>query len=89
MQLLERAVAAAMPGVGIDTVAAEALVGYADGDGRRLINLIEQLATAVTEAKKTVVDLAFVEDTIARSLRRFDKGGEAFYDQISALHKSV
>ena len=89
MQLLERAVAAAMPGVGIDTVAAEALVGYADGDGRRLINLIEQLATAVTEAKKTVVDLAFVEDTIARSLRRFDKGGEAFYDQISALHKAV
>ena len=36
-----------------------------------------------------VVDLAFVEQTIARSLRRFDKGGEAFYDQISALHKSV
>jgi putative ATPase len=89
MQLLERAVAAAMPSVTIDTVAAEALVGYADGDGRRLINLVEQLATAVTEAKKTAIDLAFVEDTIARSLRRFDKGGEAFYDQISALHKAV
>ncbi|HKP65679.1 MAG TPA: replication-associated recombination protein A [Casimicrobiaceae bacterium] len=89
MQLLERAVAAAMPSVKIDAVAAEALVGYADGDGRRLINLIEQLATAVTEAKKTTVELAFVEDTIARSLRRFDKGGEAFYDQISALHKAV
>src|SRR5690349_18765569 len=80
IQLLERAVAAAMPSVTIDTVAAEALVGYADGDGRRLINLVEQLATAVTEAKKTAIDLAFVEDTIARSLRRFDKGGEAFYD---------
>jgi putative ATPase len=89
MELLERAVAAAMPSVTIDTVAAEALVGYADGDGRRLINLVEQLATAVTEAKKTAIDLAFVEDTIARSLRRFDKGGEAFYDQISALHKAV
>ena len=89
MQLLERAVAAAMPSVTFDTVAAEALVGYADGDGRRLINLVEQLATAVTEAKKTAIDLAFVEDTIARSLRRFDKGGEAFYDQISALHKAV
>src|SRR5689334_3737067 len=89
MQLLERAVAAAVPSVTFDTVAAEALVGYADGDGRRLINLVEQLATAVTEAKKTAIDLAFVEDTIARSLRRFDKGGEAFYDQISALHKAV
>ena len=41
------------------------------------------------EAKRDDVDLAFVEATIARSLRRFDKGGEAFYDQISALHKSV
>ena len=39
--------------------------------------------------KRATVDLAFVEATIARSLRRFDKGGEAFYDQISALHKSV
>ncbi|MBA3775550.1 MAG: recombination factor protein RarA, partial [Betaproteobacteria bacterium] len=41
------------------------------------------------EAQRTVLDLAFVEFTIARSLRQFDKGGEAFYDQISALHKSV
>ena len=89
MQLLERAAAAAMPNVKIDAIAAEALVGYADGDGRRLINLVEQLATALTEANKTAVDLAFVEETIARSLRRFDKGGEAFYDQISALHKAV
>ena len=41
------------------------------------------------KGRKTPVDVAFVEATIARSLRRFDKGGEAFYDQISALHKSV
>ena len=41
------------------------------------------------EARRDAVDLAFVEATIARSLRRFDKGGEAFYDQISALHKAV
>jgi putative ATPase len=89
LQLLERAVAAAMPGVTVDGAAADALVSYADGDGRRLINLVEQLATAVVEAKKTVVDVMFVEDAIARSLRRFDKGGDAFYDQISALHKAV
>jgi putative ATPase len=41
------------------------------------------------EAKKTTIDVPFVEDTIARSMRRFDKGGDAFYDQISALHKAV
>jgi putative ATPase len=78
-----------MPGVALAAPAREALIGYADGDGRRLINLAEQLAIAASEAGKHELDLAFVETTIARSLRLFDKGGEAFYDQISALHKSV
>ena len=50
---------------------------------------MEQLAIAASEAKLTDIDLGFIEATIARSLRRFDKGGEAFYDQISALHKAV
>jgi putative ATPase len=88
-QLLARAAHAAMPGVIVDPAAGEALVGYADGDGRRLVNLVEQLATAAGEAGKAQIDVAFVEATIARSLRRFDKGGDAFYDQISALHKAV
>ena len=88
-QLLARAAAAAMPQAVVDEAARDALIGYADGDGRRLINLVEQLATAAGEARKTKIDVAFVEDTIARSLRRFDKGGDAFYDQISALHKAV
>ena len=88
-QLLARAAKASMPGAIIDDAAADALVNYADGDGRRLINLVEQLATAATEVTKTTIDVGFVEETIARSLRRFDKGGEAFYDQISALHKAV
>ena len=87
--LLARALAAAAPGLTIDDPARDALVAYADGDGRRLINLVEQLAVAAAEAQRQGVDLEFVEATIARSLRRFDKGGEAFYDQISALHKSV
>jgi putative ATPase len=87
--LLERAHQAAMPGATFSQEARDAIVGYADGDGRRLINLVEQLATAAAEAGKRSIDLAFVEATITRSLRRFDKGGEAFYDQISALHKSV
>jgi len=88
-ELLERGANVAMPGTNIDEAARDALVSYADGDGRRLINLVEQLAVAASEARRTTIDLVFVEDTIARSLRRFDKGGEAFYDQISALHKAV
>jgi putative ATPase len=87
--LFDRARAEAMPQVTIDRVAREALIGYADGDARRLLNLLEQLATAANEAKRSALDVAFVEATIARSLRRFDKGGDAFYDQISALHKAV
>jgi putative ATPase len=51
--------------------------------------MVEQLAIAAGDASAQSVDMAFVEQTIARSLRRFDKGGEAFYDQISALHKAV
>ncbi|HEY8245326.1 MAG TPA: replication-associated recombination protein A [Casimicrobiaceae bacterium] len=88
-ELFRRAVAAAMPDVAINDVARDALIAYADGDGRRLINMVEQLAIAAGDAKRGSVDMAFVEQTIARSLRRFDKGGEAFYDQISALHKAV
>jgi putative ATPase len=87
--LLDRAIAAAMPGVTLDSGASDAVIGYSDGDGRRLINLVEQLATAASEARRTAIDLPFVEAAIARSLRRFDKGGDAFYDQISALHKAV
>ena len=88
-QLLDRALAVAAPDLALESAAREALVAYADGDGRRVINLVEYLATAAGEGRKAPVDVAFVEATIARSLRRFDKGGEAFYDQISALHKSV
>ena len=87
--LLDRALASAMPEATLASPARDAVIGYSDGDGRRLINLVEQLATAAAEAGRRDIDLAFVEATIARSLRRFDKGGDAFYDQISALHKSV
>src|SRR5262249_1517678 len=83
--LLNRALAGAMREATLAPAARDAIVGYADGDGRRLINLVEQLATAAAEAGRREIDLSFVEATIARSLRRFDKGGDAFYDQISAL----
>jgi putative ATPase len=88
-QLLERAIAAAMPEATLSASARDATVSYADGDGRRLLNLVEQLGVAAQNAGRTDIDLEFVEATITRSLRRFDKAGEAFYDQISALHKAV
>jgi len=88
-QLLDRALAAAMPEATLAATARDAIISYADGDGRRLLNLVEQLGVAAQDAGRSDIDLAFVEGTITRSMRRFDKGGEAFYDQISALHKSV
>lgn len=73
----------------ISDAARNGIVGYADGDARRLLNLIEQLADAAEETGRSTIDEAFVKQTLTQSLRRFDKGGDQFYDQISALHKSV
>lgn len=67
------------------------LIDAADGDGRRLLNFLElgsELALAKNE-DTPVIDDEVLEETLTQSLRRFDKGGEHFYDQISALHKSV
>ena len=75
-------------GIRLDENACARLVGFADGDARRLLNAVEILENALAEKGKTI-DGAFVEETLAKNLRRFDKGGEQFYDQISALHKSV
>ncbi|MDE3011616.1 MAG: replication-associated recombination protein A [Pseudomonadota bacterium] len=69
--------------------AIDLLVGYADGDARRLLNLLEQSDTAAAAAGRAVLDAAFLGEALALNVRRFDKGGEHFYDQISALHKSV
>jgi putative ATPase len=65
------------------------MIGMADGDGRRLINLVEQLAIAAAGNIGADIDTTFVETVLARAARRFDKSGDNFYDQISALHKSV
>nr|WP_275983191.1 replication-associated recombination protein A [Propionivibrio soli] len=88
-QLFERACAKALQGFAFDDEARARLIGQADGDARRLINLLEQTRTAAATAGRAHIDGAFIDNTLAQSLRRFDKGGEAFYDQISALHKSV
>ena len=63
------------------------LVAAADGDARRALNLLE-LAAGLTESGQTI-DSATIDDVVAGSLRRFDRQGDVFYDQISALHKSV
>jgi putative ATPase len=78
-----------MPALEYHEDARKLLIGYADGDARRLFNMLEQVATAGEKAQRGEIDADFVKHTIAQSLRRFDKGGDAFYDQISALHKSV
>jgi putative ATPase len=87
--LFGRARARAMPELAFDDDARDRLIGFADGDARRLLNLMEQVATAARTAGIARVTPEFVDSALSRSLRRFDKGGEAFYDQISALHKAV
>jgi putative ATPase len=72
-------------GVQANEEAKTRLIGFADGDARRLFNAIEILKNATDQT----VDGELVERVLAQNLRRFDKGGEQFYDQISALHKSV
>ncbi len=73
----------------IDAAAIDTLVGYADGDARRLLNLLEQTSTAAATAGTTHITPEFIENALTLNARRFDKGGDNFYDQISALHKSV
>lgn len=73
----------------IDTDAEQLLIDYADGDGRRFLNLIEQLDAATHARRIERVDANVVKATLTRARARFDKGGEQFYDLISALHKSV
>jgi putative ATPase len=87
--LFERARAKVLPDLRFGGEAKSLLVGYADGDARRLLNLLEQVNTAAQTTGTTEIDEPFVRDALAKSGRRFDKGGEEFYDQISALHKSV
>jgi len=87
--LLERARETALNGIMVAPGARALLLGAADGDARRLYNMLEQIGIAVAESGRAEVDEAFVREALAQRLRRFDKGGEQFYDQISALHKSV
>jgi len=87
--LLDRALERRLSGLMLTPEARALLIGYADGDGRRLLNSLEQLAIAAQTRGAGEIDEAFLRSTLAEARRLFDKGGEQFYDQISALHKSV
>ncbi len=87
-QIIARALAIqALPP--IEKTASDRLVAYADGDARRLLNTLETLAVAAQQEKLTEVTDAWLQKVLGERLRRYDKGGEQFYDTISALHKSV
>ena len=88
LQLIERAVATDHE-LSIDDEAKQLLAASADGDGRKLLNNIEIVLRAAKQKKVSVIEAALLKESLADALRRFDKGGDAFYDQISALHKSV
>lgn len=72
-----------------DEIAIVTIIGYADGDARRFLNLLEQTAISARSADITHINAAFIQEALSLNSRRFDKGGDNFYDQISALHKSV
>ncbi|MCB2006168.1 MAG: replication-associated recombination protein A [Burkholderiaceae bacterium] len=88
-QLVRRAQSTVLTELRLEPSALDTLVGHADGDARRLLNLLEQTSTAAKAAGVGTVDGPFLERALTLNARRFDKGGDNFYDQISALHKSV
>ena len=69
--------------------ALERLIAYADGDARRLLNTLETLAITAEQAQVGSITDAWLLQVLGERMRRYDKGGEQFYDTISALHKSV
>ena len=87
-EILARALAA-LDGLAAEPAASDRLVAYADGDARRLLNTLETLAVAARAEKRALITDEWLLKVLGERLRRYDKGGEQFYDTISALHKSV
>ena len=73
----------------LDSEAQKRLVAYADGDARRLLNTLETLAVSAKHEGLTEITDTWLLKVLGERMRRYDKGGEQFYDTISALHKSV
>ena len=88
-KLLNEAVSRFYPGLGFDENAKKILIESADGDARRFLNLVEIIADLARGKGISLVGGELVRRSLPQTLRRFDKGGDNFYDLISALHKSV
>ena len=73
----------------LDDAALQRLLAYADGDARRLLNTLETLSVAATREQRATIEDDWLLKVLGERMRRYDKGGEQFYDTISALHKSV
>lgn len=87
-QIVDKALAlGAVPA--LESSAVDRLVAYSDGDARRLLNTLETLAVAAKQEKREEITDAWLLTVLGQQMRRYDKGGEQFYDTISALHKSV
>ena len=87
--LVDRAFQALSVNRCLTELALERVLAHADGDARRILNLMEQLSDAASQQGLSKWDEPFVANILTHVARRFDKGGDVFYDQISALHKSV
>ncbi|MFO1289759.1 MAG: replication-associated recombination protein A [Nitrosomonas sp.] len=88
-QLFDRTHQSVLKTLNFSHEAKQLIIQFADGDARRLLNLLEQLSIAAEAEAYNTIDTNEVRKALTRSQRNFDKGKEAFYDQISALHKSI
>ena len=88
-QLLTRAQETVLTRLHFEEEAITLLIDYADGDARRFLNVLEQMDVTAKTLYTTTITAELVNNTLSEHLRRFDKGGDIFYDQMSALHKSV
>src|SRR5215207_4494288 len=87
-QIVQRAQAIdAVPA--IEQAALDRLIAYADGDARRLLNTLETLSVAADKEKRPEITDEWLLKVLGERMRRYDKGGEQFYDTISALHKAM
>ena len=76
-------------GITLESPAEQLIIQSADGDARRLLNLLEQIINANAALNLPAINAKFTAQTIGSQIQRFDKNGEQFYNQISALHKSI
>lgn len=88
-QLLAKAQEKALPQLTFDSLAVDTLIGYADGDARRFLNLLSQCNAQAQASNVSHITGEFIQNSLTMNVKRFDKSGDNFYEQISALHKSV